>query len=92
MTSTSDASSSVQILPTKADSSRGHSDRIADSAQSSARSDGTEALVLPKQTMAAALAVRQPSEADTETDDVPVPWWYTPRRLLVRRLINPFEA
>ncbi len=81
-----DASSSAQDLPTQADSSRGQSDSPADSARSIAGGDGNAALAVPKQAMAAALGPRQTSEADTETGDVPMPWWYTPRRLLVRHL------
>ena len=39
---------------------------------------------MPKHAMTAALGPRRASEADTEEGDVPMPWWYTPRRLLVR--------
>ncbi len=42
-----------------------------------------EVLVVPKHAMTAALGPRRASEADTEEGDVPMPWWYTPRRLLV---------
>ncbi len=81
-----DESSSIQDLPTTADSSRGRLDKAAGSAHSIAGSDSKAALAVPKQAMAAALGPRQASEADTETGDVPMPWWYTPRRLLVSQL------
>ncbi|CAK0783469.1 hypothetical protein CVIRNUC_006668 [Coccomyxa viridis] len=45
--------------------------------------DAKEVLVVPKQAMTAALGPRHASEADTEEGDVPMPWWYTPRRLLL---------
>ena len=46
--------------------------------------DAKQVLVVPKQAMTAALGPRRASDADTEEGDVPMPWWYTPRRLLVR--------
>ena len=81
-----DASSSAQALPGTADSSRGHLNKPADAAHSIADDDSKVALAVPKQAMAAALGPSQASEVDTETGDVPMPWWYTPRRLLVRHL------
>ena len=92
MASKLDPSSSVQDLHRDADDSKGRSDRADDLAQSMTPTDGKEALVLPKQAMAAALGTRRASEADTETGDVPMPWWYTPRRLLVIKLTLPYEV
>ena len=85
-------SSSVQDQHRQADSSRSQLNRPADSARSIAAGDGMEALAVPKQAMAAALGPRHTREADAETGDVPMPWWYTPRRLLVSHLILPLEA
>ena len=45
--------------------------------------DAKQVLVVPKQAMTAVLGPRRACEADTEEGDVPMPWWYTPRRLLV---------
>ena len=63
--------------------SRGQRDRPADSAQSLAEVD-KDATVVPKQTMAVGLDARGNIGADAQEGDVPMPWWYTPRRLLVR--------
>ena len=46
--------------------------------------DAKQVLVVPKQAMTAALGPNCACEADTDEGDVPMPWWYTPRRLLVR--------
>ena len=61
----------------------GQRDRPADSAQSLAEVD-KDVTVVPKQAMAAGLGARGNSGADAQEGDVPMPWWYTPRRLLVR--------
>ena len=92
MASKLDASSSVRELHGEVDGSKGQPERPDDPVQSMAVTGGKEALVLPKQAMAAALGARQINEADTETGDVPMPWWYTPRRLLVSHLLLPFEV
>ena len=66
----------------------GRRDRPADSAQSSAEVD-KDVTVVPKQAMAAGLGARRDSGIDAQQGDVPMPWWYTPRRLLVRNRRKP---
>jgi len=85
-TEESDVSSSSHPTPRTVDGSKDSLDRPADSARSVGGANGKEVLVLPKQAMPAALGPRQTSEADTGDGDVPMPWWYTPRRLLVSNL------
>lgn len=63
--------------------STAHHDKSAAPGPSTASDGGKEVLVVPQQAMAAGLGPRQASETDTEEGDVPMPWWYTPRRLLV---------
>jgi len=85
-TEESDASSSSHPTPRTIDGSKDSLDRPADSARSVGGAHGKKVLVLPKQAMPAALGPRQTSEADMGDGDVPMPWWYTPRRLLVSNL------
>ena len=85
-------SSSAQGLHRQVEGSRSQLNKPADSARSIAVGDSTEALVVPKQAMAAALGPRHTQEADAESGDVPMPWWYTPRRLLVSHLMLPLDA
>ena len=80
-----DASSSSHPTSQRPDGSRDHLDRPADSARSVRGAGGKDVLVLQKQAMAAALGPEQTSEADAGNGDVPMPWWYTPRRLLVSK-------
>jgi hypothetical protein len=65
-----------------ADSNRRRFDRPADSMQSLAEVEG-DVTDVPKQVIAAGLGARRNSGADAQQGDVPMPWWYTPRRLLV---------